>query len=265
MDDDTPDGSMGLSVAAIGNIVRREIERGLAPVEQKLNQIHNILDERIDKIESTVGEQGGHDAGLVLEMFKLGLAELHECLLDIYNRMLVEESLEPSWQHTVFEMLPKPGDSTQETNWRPIAVLRITYKVCAKLLGARIRKVLESARCADQVGFRSKLGIDHAFAVLETMIVKSIEWDTPLWCANLDLKKAFDRTEHHRCSKHLMTKVFHNVTLACYPFCIDHKRAGKSLQYTVESSKVTYSVRRSSTQALNLQFLDGRAILENMG
>ena len=58
MDDDTPDGSMGLSVAAIGNIVRREIERGLAPVEQKLNQIHNILDERIDKIESTVGEQG---------------------------------------------------------------------------------------------------------------------------------------------------------------------------------------------------------------
>ena len=209
--------------------------------------------------------RGGLDAGLVLEMFKLGLAELHECLLDIYNRMLVEESLEPSWQHTVFEMLPKPGDSTQETNWRPIAVLRITYKVCAKLLGARIRKVLESARCADQVGFRSKLGIDNAFAVLETMIVKSIEWDTPLWCASLDLKKAFDRTEHHRCSKHLMTKVFHNVTLACYPFCIDHKRAGKSLQYTVESSKVTYSVRRSSTQALNLQFLDGRAILENMG
>ena len=59
MDEDThDDGSIGLSVATIGNIVRSEIERGLAPVEQKLNHIHNILDERIDKIESTVGEQG---------------------------------------------------------------------------------------------------------------------------------------------------------------------------------------------------------------
>ncbi|OLP96509.1 Myosin-12 [Symbiodinium microadriaticum] len=28
------------------------------------------------------------------------------------------------------------------------------------------------------------------------MIGKSIEWDTPLWCASLDLRKAFDRIEH---------------------------------------------------------------------
>ena len=98
--------------------------------------------------------RSGDDAGLVLEMFKLGCVELHECLLNIYNRMLVEESLEPSWQHTLFNMLPKPGDSTQVNNWRPIAVLKITYKVFAKLLGARIRDVFGSAHCADQVGFR---------------------------------------------------------------------------------------------------------------
>ena len=140
--------------------------------------------------------RSGDDAGLVLEMFKLGCTELHECLLDIYNSMLLEESLEPSWQHTLFKMLPKPGDSTQASNWRPIAVLKITYKIFAKLLDARIHCVLESAQCADQVGFRSKLGIDHAFAVLETMIGKSIEWDTPLWCASLDLRKAFDKIEH---------------------------------------------------------------------
>ena len=69
------------------------------------------------------------DAGLVLEMFKLGCKELHECLLEIYNRMLLEEALEPSWQHTLFKLLPKPGDSTQASNWRPIAVLKITYEV----------------------------------------------------------------------------------------------------------------------------------------
>ena len=40
------------------------------------------------------------------------------------------------------------------------------------------------------------LGIDHAFAVLETMIGKSIEWDTSLWCVRLDTKTAFDSIEH---------------------------------------------------------------------
>ena len=57
-------------MAAIGKNVRAEIERGLAPVEQKLCHIHNILDERIDKIESTVGEQG-------LRMDKLEQLALH--------------------------------------------------------------------------------------------------------------------------------------------------------------------------------------------
>ena len=49
-----------------------------------------------------------------------------------------------------------------------------------------------------------------------------------------------------------MTKVFHNVTSAFYPYCIDHKRAkyntAKSVLYNEESSKVTYSVRRSGLE-----------------
>ena len=57
------------------------------------------------------------DAGLVLEMFKLGCNQFHECLLEIYNRLLPEESLEPSWQHALFNMLPNPRDSTQASNW----------------------------------------------------------------------------------------------------------------------------------------------------
>ena len=35
-------------------------------------------------------------------------------------------------------MLPKPGDSTQASNWRPIAILKITHKAFATILGARI-------------------------------------------------------------------------------------------------------------------------------
>ena len=76
--------------------------------------------------------------------------------------MLVEESSEPSWR------FPRPGDSTQANNWRTIAVRKITYKGFAKLLGARNSDGLESAQCADQVGFRSKLENSFRRTVLQT-------------------------------------------------------------------------------------------------
>ena len=66
--------------------------------------------------------------GMVAEMFKYSNIPLQECLLNIYNSMLASGSFETSWQHTLFTMLPKPGDSSQPNNWRPIAVLKITYK-----------------------------------------------------------------------------------------------------------------------------------------
>ena len=173
------------------------------------------------------------------------------------------------WQHTLFKTLPKPGDSTQASNWRPIAVLKITYKVFAKLLGARIHNVLEDAQCADQVGFRSKLGIDYAFAVLETMIGKSIEWDTPLWCASLDLRKAFDRIEHPSLFEALhdqgVPQCYISLLSALCRSQTGQVQAGRSFQSNVESNRVMCSVRHFSMLALNSHLRDGSASCRNTG
>ena len=66
---------------------------------------------------------------MVAEMFKYSNIPLQTCLLDIYNSMIASGSFEMSWQHTLFSMLPKSGDNSQPTNWRPIAVLKITGQV----------------------------------------------------------------------------------------------------------------------------------------
>ena len=64
--------------------------------------------------------------GMVAEMFKYSDIPLQTCLLDIYNSMIASGSFEMSWQHTytLLSMLPKFGDSSQPTNWRPIALLK---------------------------------------------------------------------------------------------------------------------------------------------
>ena len=65
---------------------------------------------------------------MVAEMFKYSIP-LQTCLLDIYNSMIASGSFEMSWQHTLFSMLPKSGDSSQPNKWRPIALLKMTYKI----------------------------------------------------------------------------------------------------------------------------------------
>ena len=92
-------------------------------------------------------------------------------------------------------ILPKAGDPTILKNWRPIAMLRISYKLFARLLYHRLRPVLDLQQSPDQVGFRADRCIDDAFVILETVCSKCAEWGLPLWCMSLDLSRAFDRIE----------------------------------------------------------------------
>ena len=134
----------------------------------------------------------------MLELFKYGPPCLHACLVRIYNAILCTGQFDTSWRHTLFTMVPKSGDLQQTKNWRPIAILKITYKIFAKMLHDRLQPLLETEQSMDQVGFQRGTGIDHALAVFETVCGKSIEWNCEIWFASLDLTKAFDRVEHNQ-------------------------------------------------------------------
>ena len=78
-----------------------------------------------------------------------------------------QDSFDSFWRHTLFTMVPKSGDLQQTKNWRPIAILKITYKIFAKMLHDRLQPLLETEQSMDQVGSRRGTGIDHALAVFE--------------------------------------------------------------------------------------------------
>ncbi|CAE7385287.1 unnamed protein product [Symbiodinium natans] len=80
--------------------------------------------------------------GLVLEMFSFASDNLLTCLLGLYNKVLSTGYVEQSWKNTVFTMLPKAGDKSLVQNWRPIAVLKITYKIFSKLLLGRLAPLM---------------------------------------------------------------------------------------------------------------------------
>ena len=82
------------------------------------------------------------------------------------------------------------------TNWRPIAVLRVIYKLLSRMVSNRILPTLDCSQTADQCGFRPGFRIDDALTSVELLPQKTGEWNIPVWMASLDLKKAFDRTPH---------------------------------------------------------------------
>ena len=43
-------------------------------------------------------------------------------------------------------------------------------------------------------GFPTTSGVDHALAVLDTIMGRATEWNVEVWCASLDLRKSFDPT-----------------------------------------------------------------------
>ena len=134
--------------------------------------------------------------GLALEMFLFGGEKLHQRLIDIYNEMLMKKEFPQGWLDIIFVLLPKSGNLDDPNNWRPIAILDITYKNLARLLYGRLKKKCELQQSDEQFGFRGGHSTSDALIILESMISKSFEWNFPLWVVSIDMRKAFDRVEH---------------------------------------------------------------------
>ena len=75
-------------------------------------------------------------------------------------------------------------------------MLKLTYKIFAKMICARLRDCLDAHQSMDQTGFRARTRLEDAFFVFESLCSKCLEWNAPLWFASLDLTKAFDRVEY---------------------------------------------------------------------
>eukprot|EP00973_Karenia_brevis_P056382 7841618-Karenia_brevis.AAC.1 len=57
---------------------------------------------------------------VTLEMIKYGSQRLHGTILSQYNKMLQDASFDISWYTTVFHMIPKAGNLSDTSNWRPV-------------------------------------------------------------------------------------------------------------------------------------------------
>ena len=180
--------------------VFEEIYKSSAPPHQVQREMISqipvfTIDEFMEALKHMKNGKCADSEGVVVEMIKHGSDLLHQTILSMFNEMLRTGVFDNSWSETVFRMLPKSGDLTKPGNWRPIAKLKILYKIFSRIIYQRLQPVLVRHQPWDQMGYMPGRGTDDAFFVAECLFSKTSEWNLPVWIASLDLRKAFDRIE----------------------------------------------------------------------
>ena len=133
------------------------------------------------------------DCGLTAELLKVAPEEYLIAMLDVFNSVLRTGQIPAFWKLTLFPMLPKKLHSIQTSDFRPIANIRLFYKVFAYMLLARIENILELEQPEEQHGFRPGRRIEEHLLTTNIFLDKATAAGRTIWIVSLDLSKAFDR------------------------------------------------------------------------
>ena len=135
------------------------------------------------------------EVGLAAELLRYVPEDFLHALLHVCNHILVTGDAPAQWRRTLFQMLPKHTNAKPTADFRPIASVRVLYKVFAYLLLGRIEDTLEASQPEEQHGFRAHRRIEEHLLTMNVVLDKTLQCGKPVWVISLDLSKAFDRVD----------------------------------------------------------------------
>ena len=130
------------------------------------------------------------ESGLAAELFQHAPDEFLVELLHLSNGILQHGSATAGWKKTLFTMLPKKTRAKLVTDFRPIANIRLLYKVFAYMILARVEQSLESFQPKAQHGFRSGRRMEEHVLTTNLILDKSRAAGLPVWILSLKLGNA---------------------------------------------------------------------------
>jgi exonuclease III len=114
------------------------------------------------------------------------------------NRCFEEMVLPDSQRHGVIKLLCKDATHPELlTNWRPISLLNVDYKILTKVLTTRLSRVIGKIVHPDQTSSVPGRSILDNLHLIRNLIDYLEFKDLPGILVSLDQQKAFDRVNHH--------------------------------------------------------------------
>ena len=95
-------------------------------------------------------------------------------------------------------IIHKKGATDKPENYRPIALLSLSYKILAKMIQVRLCNGLDDHRNSQQYGFRKARSTSQPFFIYRIILEMHEEAGLEMYTLLLDWEKAFDKVDPER-------------------------------------------------------------------
>ena len=140
------------------------------------------------------GKSPGSD-GLPMEFYVAFWDLLGEDFVNVFNASLEADLLPFSQREALIALIFKKGDRLDHKNWRPMSLLNVDYKLCARVLAGRILKVIATVVTPDQTCGDRVVILARTSPFLREVVKLANEYNLPVALLSLGQEKAFDRVD----------------------------------------------------------------------
>lgn len=135
--------------------------------------------------------------GFSVEFFKMFWKHLGVFIVRSANYCFKNEELSVTQKQGVIVCIPKENKNKQElTNWRPITLLNVVYKIISTCIANRIKTVLNKLIHHNQSGFMSGRFMGENVRLLYDIMYYAETKNLPGLLLQIDFEKAFDSIVH---------------------------------------------------------------------
>ena len=134
--------------------------------------------------------------GLTTNLFKVIWSKIGPQMIKLFNFCYTTGRLNPSARRGIITLIPKKKDPSYLRNWRPLTLLNIDYKILAKLLANRMKKVLPDIIGDQQTGFMENRCITENIRLTMDIIANVYQQGKRALIISIDYEKCFDKIEH---------------------------------------------------------------------
>ena len=176
-----------------------EVHKILKPVTHDILLDSVItLDELNFALKNLKNDKSPGSDKIINEFLKYNTDLFKKTILKIFNVLFDKGYFPDVWSTGLIIPIFKAGDEHDVNNYRGISLLSCVGKLFTCIINNRLNKWAESQNVFDQsqYGFRDKKSTVDAMFILQSVVDTFLENGNMLYVSFIDLKKAFDSTNH---------------------------------------------------------------------